>query len=163
MSAGRRRRVFRDRRVCGWCDAKVVEDEEHFMDGCRKWRKKRRNLWDVMRVGDMEAVKKMELCGRTERVDWMLRGGCSVRTRELLVKGLGVWLFDREKKGRGKNGSERWGERMLMTDRSRIAGVVARRMALALPGLVAAAAKGAAAAALLAWRDAGSKRAVFVC
>ena len=73
-------------RVCGWCRKNVVEDEDHFLDECVKWRERRRRIWDEMRGGDRTMVKKIEACGREERVDWMLMGGSSVRTRAVLVR-----------------------------------------------------------------------------
>ena len=80
VSVGRRRGVKREDRVCGWCSQDVVEDEDHFLDECRKWRGRRGKMWDEMRIGDKTMVKRIEGCGREERVDWMLRGGSSVRT-----------------------------------------------------------------------------------
>ena len=80
---------MRKDRVCGWCARDVVEDEDHFLDGCEKWREGRRRLWDEMRSGDSVVVKRIEGCGRQERVDWMLQGGSSVRTRAVLVRWVG--------------------------------------------------------------------------
>jgi hypothetical protein len=152
VSDGRRRGVFRDKRVCGWCDGGKVEDEEHFLEGCpsQRWARHRKGVWDEMREGDSQAVKRIEMGGREERVDWMLAGGCSVRTRGTLLKRVGAWVAEREKVGRGRVGSERWGESMSMKERARMAGVVAGRVARSIPRVVAAAARGAWAAALAA-------------
>ena len=75
VSVGRRRGVFLDRRVCGWCSGGVVEDEEHFLDGCGGWGGSRRALWDELREGDRQPVKRVEEGGREGRVDWMVEGG----------------------------------------------------------------------------------------
>ena len=92
--------MVRAERVCRWCKGGYVEDEEHFLDGCKWWRKERRPVWDAMRVGDESYVKKVEGWTRVERVDWMLMGGCSVRTREILLREVGRWLFRRERYGK---------------------------------------------------------------
>ena len=100
VTTGRYRGVARAERVCRWCKGGYVEDEEHFLDGCKWWRKERRPVWDAMRVGDESYVKKVEGWTRVERVDWMLMGGCSVRTREILLREVGRWLFRRERYGK---------------------------------------------------------------
>ena len=50
-----------------------------------------------------------------------------MRTRRVLVKRVGRWLFDREKVGRGRAGSEQWGGKLTREEEDRIAGVVAER------------------------------------
>lgn len=105
VTVGRWKKVLLEKRVCGWCGSGEVEDEEHFLDGCEGGRSLRRETWDEMRVGDDEqAVVRIEGGGREERVDWMMAGGCSVRTRQVLIKAVGRWLFGRETKGRGRPG-----------------------------------------------------------
>ena len=163
VSVGRRRRVFRDKRVCGWCKQEVVEDEEHFLDGCRGWRRERKGLWEELRAADARVVRQVHGWSRQQRVDWLLQGGSS-KTRVVVLKAVGRWLFAREKAGSGKAGSERWGERSSAGVQSRIAaraaGIAAvragkverrlKRFALAVAAAAAAAAAGAAVAALAA-------------
>ena len=80
-------------------------------------------------------------------------------------------MFEREKRGAGKKGSERWGEKMPSMEKSWMAAEVAGRMALKagrmerrrvgrierrrewMTRIVRAAARGAAAAALAAGRE----------
>ena len=89
--------VHRAKRVCRWCESGDVEDVDHFLDSCESWGTTRTDLWNTMRGGDRLMVKRVEAWGTQERVDWMLRGGCSVRTRSTLLGGLGGWLFCRER------------------------------------------------------------------
>jgi hypothetical protein len=105
VTVGRWNRVRLEERVCGWCESGEVEDEEHFLDGCEGGKRMRGETWNEMRVGgDEQAVKRIEGCGREERVDWVMKGGCSVRTRGILIKAVGRWLFGRETRGRGRLG-----------------------------------------------------------
>ena len=96
-TTGRYGRVPRDKRVCRWCESREVEDVEHFLDGCTRWGVKRTEMWDMMRDKDRSTVKRVEAWGPQDRVDWMLRGGGGVRTRDDLLRGVSGWLFDRER------------------------------------------------------------------
>ena len=89
--------VNRARRVCRWCKNGDVEDVDHFLDNCKWWGSTRTELWNTMRNSDRLMVKRVEAWGTQERVDWMLRGGCSVRTRSTLMGGVGGWLLCRER------------------------------------------------------------------
>ena len=160
VSMGRRRRVFRDKRVCGWCGEGRVEDEEHFLDECKGWRKERRELWEEVRVEDERMERRVGWWPRWERVDWLLGGGTS-KTRQLVLKAVGRWVYRREKAGSGKKGSETWGERLSALTQSRIAGQTAgeaarrsgraeRRIERAVAEAGRLAATGAAAAAIAA-------------
>jgi hypothetical protein len=126
VSVGRRRGVFRDKRVCGWCTAGVVEDEEHFVDGCRGGREQRRGLWGEL--AKMEPVLTRQVCGwsRQDRVDWLMRGG-NYSTRLLVLRRVVGWMHERSKVGSGKQGSERWGERLPPKVQARIEGVTMER------------------------------------
>lgn len=117
--AGRRRGVPRDKRVCGWCEGRVVEDERHFLDVCKRWERERRAMWESLRLEDEEVVKGVAGWGSQERVDWVLSGG-SPKTSELLVKVVGGWMAARERAGNGRQGSGRWGEKLLGATRRRV-------------------------------------------
>ena len=105
VTVARWKNLALEKRVCGWCESEEVEDEEHFLDGCEGGKSGRREVWDEMRVGgDEQRVIRVEGEGREERVDWMMKGGSSVRTRGLLIRAVGRWLFRRETKGRGRFG-----------------------------------------------------------
>ena len=123
-----------------------MEDEVHFLDVCPRWGKRRNAMWEVLRKGDGRVVGSVAGWDRSSRVDWLLEGGCSVRTRAVVLRSVGEWLFDRQKVGRGRPGSETWGEGMRPEEAARIAEVVAVRQAPFLPGIVAEAAVGAVAA-----------------
>jgi len=99
----RKPRVIRRDRVCTWCESGSVEDEDHFLGECERWSGVRSEIWNEMRMGDRDPVKKIEGVGGQERVDWMVRGGCSVRPRGLLLVRVGSWLFSRERMGEGSN------------------------------------------------------------
>ena len=118
VSVGRRRRVFRDVRVCGWCEG-GVEDEEHFLDECKGWRKERTAMWEGLRGKDDRLVRQVSGWSRQERVDWLLRGGNN-KVRGMVLVAVGVWLAKRGRAGSGKAGSERWGERFSAKFQSRI-------------------------------------------
>ena len=107
VTAGRWKKVkvALEDRVCGWCEGGEVEDEEHFLDGCVGGEIDRTAVWNEMRVGgDEQAVTRVEGGGRQDRVDWMMKGGSSVKTRGILIRAGGRWLFRRETKGRGRFG-----------------------------------------------------------
>ena len=89
--------VDRARRVCRWCKNGDVEDVDNFPDNCKWWGSTRTELWNTIRNSDRLMVKRVEAWGTQERVDWMLRGGCSVRTRSTLMGGVGGWLLCRER------------------------------------------------------------------
>ncbi len=74
----RKPKVMRRDRVCKWCESENVEDEDHCWGECERWSGMRSAVWSKMRMGDRDPVKKIEGAGRQEKVDWMLRGGCSV-------------------------------------------------------------------------------------
>jgi hypothetical protein len=117
--AGRRRGVPRDRRLCGWCEGGLVEDELHFLDVCKRWKRERRALWESLRLEDEEVVKGVAGWSSQERVDWLLSGG-SPKTRPLLVKLVGSWMAQRERVGCGRQGSGNWGEELSGLTRKRV-------------------------------------------
>ena len=104
------RHLAREDRVCCWCTKGVVEDEDHFLDECEAWREERGELWRSIGVMDAGVARYVAGWRRRDRVDWLLRGGNS-KTRMVVLKGIVKWRFAREKRGRGKVGSEAWGER----------------------------------------------------
>ena len=126
----------------------AVEDEVHFLDVCPRWNKRRNEMWEKLRIGDGRVVGNVSGWDRSARVDWLLEGGCSVRTRAVVLRSLGEWLFARQKAGRGRPGSEGWGEGMRPQEAARIAGVVAERQARAMPRIIAAAAAAGTAASV---------------
>ena len=123
--AGRRRGVARDKRVCGWC--KVVEDERHFLDVCKRWGGERRKMWQSLRLWDEEGMKSVAGWGSQARVDWLLAGG-SAKTRWMTVKLVGAWMAKREKVGCGRLGSGRWGEELSGLTRKRVREVQVMRV-----------------------------------
>ena len=98
VSAGRRRRVMRDRRVCGCGEG--VEDEYHFLDMCARWREERRGVWEELMKWDEVAVRRVMAMDRYERVEWLLGGGYGAKTREMVLKKVVGWLYKREWAGR---------------------------------------------------------------
>jgi hypothetical protein len=71
----------------------------------------------MLRVGDETCVRRVEGGSRKDRVDWMLKGGCSVRTRLVLFKEIGRWLFKRERYGKRKQAEREAEARALVAAR----------------------------------------------
>lgn len=92
---GRRKGILRDRRMCACGEG--VEDEVHFLDGCKNWMKERRELWDGLSQVDALMVRRVMGWRRVERVKWLLGGGGGVRGRQLVVRGIGKWMTLRER------------------------------------------------------------------
>ena len=103
-----------------------MEDEEHFLDGCRGWRKERNALWEGLRGTDERMVRRVAGWPRQQRVDWLLGGGRG-KSKGVVLRAVGVWLAKRARAGSGKAGSERWGERFSVKVQSRIDGRAAKR------------------------------------
>jgi hypothetical protein len=114
VSKGRRRggkkKLRRDQRKCCWCKEGAVEDDEHFWGRCEKWKEWRMRMWKKVEDYDVVMMRKVSGWGEEKRMDWLMKGGQGIM-RECVLKEMMRWLRERERLGRGKDGSEKWGKK----------------------------------------------------
>ena len=95
VEQGRYRGVVRRERVCKCCELLEVEDLDHLVMRCDRWKEERRRLWDRLREIDMKMVRLMSGWGGERVVDWLL-GGANRKMGWVVMKEMGKWIHKRE-------------------------------------------------------------------
>lgn len=74
VEKGRWNSIPRIHRICRMCSAGVVEDIEHCIDGCEKWKVERDLLWKSVGEEDKRVANRAIWWSGTERLEWLLKG-----------------------------------------------------------------------------------------
>jgi hypothetical protein len=103
VEMGRRYQQLREDRVCRCCDEGEVEDEEHLLEVCQRWKEERGVMW--RRVKEHVRRKtwgEISSWGRRRRVDWLMAGnyGGEKSKRQDVLRGV-VRLLHARSKHRG--------------------------------------------------------------
>jgi hypothetical protein len=101
VELGRRRGLRREERVCQCCSGGQVEEVGHFVGECSAWAGQREGMWDELSGVNDRWVRRVRVVrgwGRTDRVDWILRGGEGhQQERGIVVRCVIGMLYDRDK------------------------------------------------------------------
>lgn len=96
VERGRRRRIPRKERVCTFC-RQGVEDEDHFIEKCERWREERKEMRRRVEVVSSRRWKTVTAWGANERVDWLLRGAEGKKKSRVIMKAVVCMLFARDR------------------------------------------------------------------
>ena len=118
VEQGRSKGLGRRERICKFCDSGEVEDEEHFLDRCRKWNTGREEIRARIREANPRRWSVATSWDATERTDWILQGASAGAKKMTVLKAVVRLLFERGKQVSKLKGAYRKGKKKLQKERS---------------------------------------------
>jgi hypothetical protein len=119
VEQGRSKGLSRGERICKFCDSGEVEDEEHFLERCGRWKAGREELRTRIKEANLRRWRVATSWNSTERTDWILQGASAGARKVTVMKGVVRLLFERGKEAGKRKGGYRKDKEKLQKERNR--------------------------------------------